>query len=398
MNRAEQFVQNLCRYSFLSLWSIPNPRRRSSSKELCDLLVVCDPDVIIFSVKQVEYKPTENVATGWDRWNSKAIERSVKQIYGGERTLASMNQVNGREGTRAIFLPRVERRRVHRVAVALGSKGEVPMATGDLGRGFVHVFDEEATQIVLRELDTITDFIRYLAAKEELIGERDVRMVVCGEENLMAWYLHNGRSFPEGFTGVFLEADLWEGLSAKEEFRAKKAADRQSYLWDRIIEELAEELDPNLTAQYGEIDDPNPSIERVLRIMAREDRFSRRILAKGFLEFHRAGNVGSRVVVSPSGAVYVFLFLPHVCDRERRRNELLGRCFIARGLNSDRRTVVGIATEQYVRGQGYSFDACLYEKDAWTKEDQEAMERLQKATGAFVSPRKTQVSEREYPR
>jgi hypothetical protein len=48
----EEFVYFLSRQSFLSLWSDANPQGENGS-ELCDVLVVCEPDIIIFSVKEV---------------------------------------------------------------------------------------------------------------------------------------------------------------------------------------------------------------------------------------------------------------------------------------------------------------------------------------------------------
>lgn len=43
---SEILVTRLARRSFLSLWSESNPLARRG-KELCDLLVVCHPDVVI---------------------------------------------------------------------------------------------------------------------------------------------------------------------------------------------------------------------------------------------------------------------------------------------------------------------------------------------------------------
>ena len=50
LNSTEQFVYRTCRKSFLSLWSYANPRGKPG-KELCDILIVCEPDLVIFSVK-----------------------------------------------------------------------------------------------------------------------------------------------------------------------------------------------------------------------------------------------------------------------------------------------------------------------------------------------------------
>ena len=168
MNRSEEFVSDLCTKSFLSLWSYSNPRMKDSPKELCDVLVVCDPDVIIFSVKEIGLKeggdPTVDVA----RWRRKAVESSIKQIYGAERHLKFMTDVVTKEGKIGVTLPLVPNRQVHRVAVALGSKGKVPVSFEDFGKGFIHVFDEVSLPNIMIELDTITDFVTYLKDKETL--------------------------------------------------------------------------------------------------------------------------------------------------------------------------------------------------------------------------------------
>jgi len=62
MNRAEQFVFQVCKRSFLSLWSYANPLGKNF-KELCDILVVCEPDIIIISVKEVRVKKSDDIRT-----------------------------------------------------------------------------------------------------------------------------------------------------------------------------------------------------------------------------------------------------------------------------------------------------------------------------------------------
>ena len=88
----------------------------------------------------------------------------------------------------ALNIPASSVRKVHRVAVALGACGKVPVSVGDMGKGYVHVLDELAFDAVMSELDTITDFVKYLQEKEAL-QERDLQIIVSGEENLFALYL-----------------------------------------------------------------------------------------------------------------------------------------------------------------------------------------------------------------
>jgi hypothetical protein len=53
---AEKFVSDHCSATFLSLWGAANPIGKNASKELCDFIVICEPDVIIISVKDTQRK------------------------------------------------------------------------------------------------------------------------------------------------------------------------------------------------------------------------------------------------------------------------------------------------------------------------------------------------------
>ncbi len=103
-NEAEEFVFNVCKNSFLSLWSYANPQAKDG-KELCDILVVCEPHIIIFSVKEIKVSDTGDVTTDWERWNRRAVEKSAKQTYGAERWLRSASHVIRSDGTPGLNLP-----------------------------------------------------------------------------------------------------------------------------------------------------------------------------------------------------------------------------------------------------------------------------------------------------
>jgi len=100
---------------------------------------------------------------------------------------------------------------------------------------------------------------------------------------------------------------------------------------------------------------------------------------------------------SPSGVIYVFLALPHGTDRQLRMADLGNRCFVARGLHAESKTVIGLGTEQYVRGKGFSLDLSYLYIEDWTADKQEAMEGMQRELGYFVSPERTEGVEDEYP-
>jgi hypothetical protein len=62
LTTSERYLARLGEKSFLNLWSYPNTFRdqkdnpgASQGKELCDLLVVCGPHIVIFSEKTIAW-------------------------------------------------------------------------------------------------------------------------------------------------------------------------------------------------------------------------------------------------------------------------------------------------------------------------------------------------------
>ena len=72
-------------HTFLSLWSYPNPyKMQSNGKELCDLLIVFDKHIIIFSDKDCAYGNSGDALVDWRRWYKKAIQKSAEQLIGAK--------------------------------------------------------------------------------------------------------------------------------------------------------------------------------------------------------------------------------------------------------------------------------------------------------------------------
>ena len=371
-----------------------NPRKKPHGKELCDVLVVCEPDVIIFSVKQIRLTDSGDLEIDAQRWRRRAVDESCKQIYGAERTLKQSTSVIRNDSSIGLALPRAEEIRIHRVAVALGGKRKVGLPFGEFGKGFAHVMDEASFLTLLNELNTISDFVSYLAVKEEFCGGQARVQFDGPEENLLAAYLHNGRKLPQNADVIVVGDGLWKQFVEKEEYRRKQEADKDSYVWDSLIERFAQDF------LKGQLEfAPSPSdTERAIRQIARENRFARRVLGKSFKEFlDNSQQIAARMMKSPSGVVYVFLASPHGTAREVRQAELGNRCFVARGLNRECSHVVGIATERYEKGKGFSLDLCNVFRPNWSADDQRLMEQMQKDLGYFARPKVTKESEDEYP-
>jgi hypothetical protein len=189
ITESEHYLHQLGNASFLSLWSYPRIfRDQHGGKEICDLLVVFERNIIIFSDKHCEFKSTDRPCVDWGRWFRKAVEESAQQIWGAERWI--------KEHSDRLFLDsRCERRfplkidagsRFYRITVAHGAEAYaksfgmaglmiVPEISGkqhygndcepfkigqlDPTKGFIHVLDRTPLTAVMQTLDTVQDFV-----------------------------------------------------------------------------------------------------------------------------------------------------------------------------------------------------------------------------------------------
>ncbi|HPS06731.1 MAG TPA: hypothetical protein PLG22_04310 [Kiritimatiellia bacterium] len=174
-NRSEQFVFDVCQKSFLSMWSYVNPQGKRPDKELCDILVICDPHVIVISVKECEFKgadfadaPAElddnscDVVDGdprhrpdlykiaCDRWTRNAVDESIKQVNGAVRILDKARTVLQKNGIPCLPLPPIGRRVYHRIAIAIGGKDYVPLTSKVEDGVMVNVWDKVTFWHLLR--------------------------------------------------------------------------------------------------------------------------------------------------------------------------------------------------------------------------------------------------------
>ena len=391
---SERLVTRLCQQSFLKLWTHPNPKGKHG-KELCDCLIVCGPHIVIISVKDKEYRTTDDT-TGWTRWAKACIRKSSSQIWGAERWIHSVNEVERHDG-RMIALPKRTNRRYHRVAVALGGHGQVPLQWGDLGRGFVHVCDEYSIDAFFSALDTISDFVDFLDASKTLvkIGVY-LHFDGGGIEDLIALYISNGRSFDVVPTGegqpdmLVLSNDLWRELVGSKEFNSMQSGLRPSYVWDRLIDHFTDDL-----LSGGMFDMHSKEVsdnELALVTMALEPRLNRLVLAEALLEFLQKPELKSaaRVVQGRTGCAYVFT-VGKTEDREFRVRELALRCLVARGRLPNTHTVVGVATDRPgMSNVGYSCDIVYLYKPKWRKEDEQHVHGIQEELGYFRNVRWSQ--------
>lgn len=439
---AEIYLQGLCERNFLSLWSYARPfRDQGGGKEICDLLVVLGHDVIIFSDKHCLLTPSHSLEVDWQRWFRAAVKAGAMQAWGAERWLREhpdrvfLDQPCQR--SLPVSLPDPDRGRYHLVVTVhgvsaacqamLGGSGSLqlrtdvqglnqhqePFVIGDLDptKSFVHVFDDTTLDIIMAKLDTATDFLRYLRAKEEFLRSRFV--YVAGEENLLGFYLakvdetgEHAFVVDDASDAMGIDDSWWPSFLASPEFKAQRDHDRVSYLWDELIERFATHALAG--TQHFATEPAFESSEKVLRVMASEPRLMRRYLSAQVLEAletTRPDQRRLRVAFTRQSdkTMYVFLLVPWLHDRSHeenrtfRRNYLEACILVAKLKNPSAMDIVGIATESGTENSGRSEDAMYFDARSWTDEDESRAKELQRDLDILTSPKLMQGHIEEYP-
>jgi hypothetical protein len=445
---SERYLADLCSRTFLSLWSYTGVYRDQvgtgkEGKEICDLLVVCGRHVIIFSDKHCRFSESDDLALSWSRWFRKAVEKSADQAFGAERWIRNFPSrlFLDRPCTRAfpITLPDMSDAVFHRIVVAhgisepfkklSGGSGSLMLMSeltgeqhydapfmigwvGDRPQEYVHVFDDTTLDIVMRTLDTITDFVLYLERKEKLFAS-GTKISAAGEEELLAYYLghvdsagHHDLVSPAGYDAIALTEGLWSQFLSSNERASQLEADKVSYFWDELIEKFSHH------AMEGTLYEAVPAgvseQEKIFRFMAQEPRTRRRLLSKALL-----GRVASTPpdyrgmrLMLPSNEGdphYVFLAIsrpPNLSEKEyrtARRQLLADYCTVTKLEHRDAEHIVGIATEAGLDGAPHSEDAIYYDATSWTEAEEAEARRIQEELGLLKRVTVKRATERDYP-
>jgi len=441
LNTAEEYLSRLCKDTFLSLWSYPNVFRdqgrtnasrkspKGDGKEVCDLLVVFENHLIIFSDKQCAFSRTGDIELDWSRWYRKAVKKAANQIWGAERWI--FNEPNklylDKSCTQPfpLSIPPRENTIVHRIVVAHGASAECikqlggtgtlminPQIIGDMhikinnsecypftigkveaNKGYVHVFDDISLEIVMRTLDTISDFTTYLTKKEHFISSGKLVMVT-GEDDLLAYYLkhvdkHNEHTFLEKsnkeIKGVVILEGLWEEFSKNPLRLAQIKANEISYSWDKLIEKFIFHVTTGTSYRMSHPD--LQSQEKIFRVLAKENRTRRRMLAEKIHKFIAKTPKTMRATQlimpsNPGDPYYLFLLLPkpkNISNEKYRkiRGELLNSYLRITKLNSPNALdIVGLATETGWE-EKRSEDIMYLDARTWTQEENNEAKRLE---------------------
>ena len=444
---SERYLAQLAEKSFLNLWSYPSPYRNQKQgghgdgKEICDLLVVCDRYIIIFSEKTVTW-PRGDLNVAWARWAKRAIREAARQARGAERWIT--------EHPDRIFLdrkcekpfpidfPSTSERVIHRVVVANGAaqscKEHIPESSGsliirsdvkgdehwsgNLGQvrpfyigdvdptsSFVHVLNEYSLNIIMNELDTVGDFVDYLDKKAALV--RSTRLIQAeGEENLLAYYAirinkDGEHDFVPEDPPLQIDNSNYDRYINDPRYTAKKEADQISYLWDSLIKSFTDHMLDGTSITLGRYKFQLNKNERGVRYMVLEPRFYRRSHAeaiKGALERGATEEIFFRMMIKRAGTrgsetaffILTFRYKGISVDTQEYEQYRLDRTNLthiyARGIlerYSYLERVIGIALEPPGQSHGSSEDMVYAEQTSWTDEERREIKEDYEKLGIF---------------
>lgn len=414
-SESERYLGGITQRTFLSFWSHPN-LFRTRAKELTDLLVIFGDDVIVFSDKSCAFQDGEH---GWSRWYRRAVLESAHQLHRAAGWILKHPDriYTDAKCERPFPLQVPKQLSIHLVAVATGAReaaarhgggdgsliflsntdGSEAFTIGDLDpkRDFVHVFDDRSLSLLLRELDTATDFVAYLRKRAAFL-RRGNTILVQSEAALLENYLIGMNERVEH--DFIVPADLdpakaiavsgnWEKFVKSGPYRRKQAADADSYVWDRIIEYFTKHADQG-TLYTGQ-ENGLAGTEGMLRFFAGENRLARRQLGRAITEVrelacHGPDNIRVRTVISSTvtDRAYVFCVLRRDGfeseERYRRvRQGLFGaRAEVTKLRMENVKTVVGMCVAP-ANDPDESIDLAVRTfADPWPQEEREAAERI----------------------
>jgi hypothetical protein len=408
LTASERALTRLAKKAFLSLWSYSNvftdegrANGRGDGKELCDLLVVFGNDVLMFSDKECEYHSGTEVNVAWPRWYKRAIEKSAKQLAGAEKFARQYPQRifldRQCQTPLPVPLPSPEVARYFLIAVTRGahaaarqhfgggSSGSLMLDSSIRGRQhfdhpfqlgfplesgrFVHVLDEMTVDILLEELDTVPDFVSYLACKEAFFSTPGVVIAAPGEEDVLARYMltmrgeqHALPEIPDGMTSMALPEGEWREYARSPQRQAKRQADEVSYLWDSIIEHHSKFIRAGRAITLEEQPSHLIDHERIVRAMAQQNRLVRRQCGADLdyvLSREEPQGVFTRIHMTgaPPDRAFVFLAAKRQPDmtyeqyRRARMQFITTYCNAIKGDVPTLQEVIGVSAEPYSDGE-----------------------------------------------
>lgn len=170
----EEFVNRLAYSSFLKFWCYPSPKfENGDKKEICDLLIIFHETLIIFSVKNYEFKGN------YSRYFNHTIKKAVKQIHGAHKTLFKTPELIIKHPDKnSERFPIEQIKKIFRIVVNLGKGTKIYPFNGlTKNKNYVTFFDKSSFETIISELDTIADFTEYLEKREQVFKNKNTTIL-----------------------------------------------------------------------------------------------------------------------------------------------------------------------------------------------------------------------------
>lgn len=300
----ESFVSTLATTTFLSYWCYPNPYDElGDKKEICDLLILFKEHCIICQVKNYEFKDNH------DRYFRKTVEHAAGQIQGAERKLFHLNRdIFIKHNERGLIkFDREKHYKIIRLAIHLGD-GVQYQNIGRLSEknhDFIHVIGKDDFQYLMKELNTISDLVDYLKARESLATTIEKVAILGKEQDLLGLYLRIKPRFNEFVKenkGQHLLLDLensWEDFEIERTDNDDVVLEVESLIYDWVQKDLIlNELSRGIAEDLMSL-----------------NRHERRLFAVSFLNFtHAYLSNGHSIIIRRhivlNNIGFVFFFYP----------------------------------------------------------------------------------------
>ena len=319
------------------------------------MLVVLDDIAIIWQIKNIKLKSGQ--------FNTSDIEKAIRQCRGARRRLLKLGTVNFKNVSGKSKV--IDTTKIKEVFLIAAIEGGMP----DFGRyyddgnnsGNVHIFFENFTRFAVKHLNTVSDFVEYLRYKEKFLAiHKNIILMAGGEEDLLAIYLQNKRTF--GNMGEAENVDMMlmdlEGAADElenkdEDYAEKLEADYWSKGWDELIERK----------RVGRLildgtQDNSPDHDKFLQNMMSHNRFERRVLGKQFFDaaaqaakYPYKESIVYRRLIPQDGhnITYLFLFVgDQNTPREYRQKVLYTTALAAKQIMPQNDMLIAIASELHM--------------------------------------------------
>jgi hypothetical protein len=431
--RTEQYLARLCDRTFLNLWTYPNPYK-ADGKELCDLIGIFENNVFLFFDREsLKFEKSDaDFSLTWERWKREAITKQIQTASGAKRYIQNnRNEIYldaGKQTRLPIQIP-VGDLKIFKIVVAHGAKEACEQFSeqniyGSLGISYereppraslpfivpldrddpVHVLDSHNLELILGELDTVSDFQRYLEAKEKAISRYD-HFTYCGEEDLLAHYFQNfdpaTKTYlvgtkEDGVNGLMIGEGEWRDFVKSSPYKRRRTENQISYTWDDLLQKTGQNALNGILLGNAEVFRGKSPIHE----MAKEPRLSRRALsermAKSIANFpdNATGNL-RYVSFLPSffpdrGYVFLQLYKKDRGDydteyRPFRSQMLQFACGAAKLKYPNLEKVIGIAIDAPKYHRMNSEDFILLDCEKWSEDDQAYYEEANRTLRFFTT-------------